>query len=55
MRHFNRTNRHEIKDTYFGLWATVLSSDIETFSELTRNGFHLIDMSGNLWTLRRSA
>ena len=55
MRHFNRQNRHEIKDTSLGLWATVHASDAETFSELSRNGFHLVDMSGEIWTLRRTA
>jgi len=55
MRHFNQENRHEIKDARFGSWATVLSSDSETFSELSRNGFHLVDMSGEVWTLRRAA
>lgn len=55
MRHFNQNNRHEIRDAKLGLWATVLSSDMETFSELSRNGFYLIDMSSEIWTLRRGA
>jgi len=55
MRHFTSTNRHEIKDATHGTVATVLSSDWETFSELSRHGFQLIDMSGQLWTMRRDA
>jgi hypothetical protein len=55
MRHFTSTNRHEIKDATLGAVATVLSSDWETFSELSRYGFQLIDMSGQLWTMRRDA
>jgi hypothetical protein len=55
MRHFNEQNRHEIADAKFGALATVLSSDSETFSELSRNGFHLVDMSGEIWTMRRAA
>jgi hypothetical protein len=55
MRHFNLTNRHEIKDATHGTVATVLSSDWETFSELSRYGFQLIDMSGPIWTMRRDA
>lgn len=55
MRHFNLRNRHQIRDAELGAWATVLSDDYETFSELSRNGFHLIDMSGEIWTMRRAA
>jgi hypothetical protein len=55
MRHFTSENRHEIKDARPGTWATVLSSDFETFSELSRNGFYLVEMSGEIWTLRRCA
>ncbi len=55
MRHFNLQNRHEIPDAQLGAWATVHSDDIETFSELSRNSFHIVDMSGELWTMRRAA
>ncbi len=55
MRHFNLNNRHEIKDATQGTVATVLSGDWETFSELSRYGFQLIDMSGQIWTMRRDA
>jgi hypothetical protein len=54
MQHFSRQNRHEIKDTKPGTWATVLFGDMETLSELSRNGFYLVEMSGALWTLRRA-
>ena len=53
MQHFSRQNRHEIRDTKPGTWATVLFGDLETLSELSRNGFYLVEMSGDLWTLRR--
>jgi len=53
MQHFNPTNRHEIKDATQATVATVLSSDWETFSELSRRGFQLVDMSGQIWTMRR--
>ena len=55
MRHFNSQNRHLIKDISIALWASVDASDAETFSELSRNGFHLVDMSGEIWILRRAA
>jgi hypothetical protein len=55
MRHFTPQNRHEIRDAQPGTWATLLSSDFETFSELSRNGFYLVEMSGEVWTLRRCA
>ena len=55
MRHFDQKNRHQIKDAYLGIWATVLFSDAETFSELSRCGFYLVDMSSEVWTMRRAA
>ena len=55
MRHFNIHNRHEITNAKFCVSATVISSDTETFSELSRNGFYLVDMSGQIWTMRRAA
>ena len=55
MRHFDRNNRHEIKDAYLGRWATVLFSDAETFGELSRRGFYLVDMRGEVWTMHRAA
>jgi len=53
MRHFNVQNRDKIRDSTPGTWATVLFSDVETRSELSRNGFYLVEMSGELWTFRR--
>jgi hypothetical protein len=53
MQHFSRQNRHEIRDTKPGTWATVFFGDLETLSELSRNGFYLVEMSSDLWTLRR--
>jgi len=55
MRHFNQENRHEIKDAYLGIWATVLYTDAETFGELSRCGFYIVDMSAEVWTMRRAA
>jgi hypothetical protein len=55
MLHFDLQNRHAIKDMKPGAWATVHSSDFETFSELSRNGFHLVDMRGEVWAMRRGA
>jgi hypothetical protein len=55
MRHFTSTNRHEIKDATHGAVATVLAGDWETFSELSHYGFQLVDMSGELWVMRRDA
>jgi hypothetical protein len=53
MRHFNQQNRHQITDAMLCTQATVVSNDSETFSELSRNGFYLVDMSGRIWTMRR--
>jgi hypothetical protein len=55
MRHFHSRNLHEISNAEPHSLATVHQSDAATFSELSRRGFHLIDMSGPLWTLRRAA
>jgi hypothetical protein len=53
MQHFNPQNRHQIRDAKPGTWATVLLGDMDTFSELSRNGFYLVEMSGDVWTMRR--
>jgi hypothetical protein len=53
MQHFNRQNSDQIKDAKPGTWATVHFDDLGTFSELSRNGFYLVEMRGDLWTLRR--
>ena len=53
MRHYNQSNLDQIKDAAPKSWATVQSDDAVTFSELVRRGFHLIDMSGEIWTMHR--
>jgi len=53
MQHFHVGNRHQIKDTAPNTWATVHCRDVVTMSELARRGFHLIDMSGEVWTMHR--
>ena len=53
MQHFHVGNRHQIKDTPPNTWATVHCRDVVTMSELSRRGFHLIDMSGEVWTMHR--
>lgn len=53
MRHFDQHNRDEIRDTDGRLRATVLFTDLETFGELSRRGFYLVDMIGEVWTMSR--
>lgn len=53
MRHFSLRNLEQIRDTEPQTWATVHSSDVVTFSELVRRGFHLVDMTGEIWIMRR--
>ena len=53
MQHFNAQNRDEIPDAKPDTWATVLSSDVETLSDLARRGFHIMDMRGRVWIVRR--
>jgi hypothetical protein len=53
MQHFHVGNRHQIKDAPPDTWATVHCRDVVTMSELARRGFHLIDMSGRVWTMHR--
>ncbi len=53
MQHFDVGNRHQIKDAPPNTWATVHCRDVVTMSELARRGFHLIDMSGEVWTMHR--
>ena len=54
MQHFHLGNRHQIKDTPPNTSATVHCRDVVTMSELARRGFHLIDMSGEVWTMHRA-
>ena len=53
MQHFHVGNRHQIKDAPPDTWATVHCRDVVTMSELARRGFHLVDMSGEVWTMHR--
>ncbi len=53
MQHFHVGNRHQIKDAPPDTWATVHCRDVVTMSELARRGFHLTDMSGEVWTMHR--
>ncbi len=53
MQYFHAGNLHQIKDAQPGAWATVHGSDTVTISELARCGFHLVDMSGEVWTMHR--
>lgn len=54
MRHYNLANLEQIKDAAPKTWATVQFDDAVTFSELVRRGFHLVDMTGEVWTLLRA-
>ena len=51
--HFHAGNLDRIKDAPPNAWATVHCLDKMTMSELARHGFHLVDMSGEVWTMRR--
>ncbi len=53
MQHFNPQNLHEIRDAKPGTWASVLFGDLQTLGELSRNGFYLVEMNGEVWVLRR--
>ena len=53
MQHFHVGNRHQIQDAPPNTWATVHCRDVMTMSELARRGFHLVDMSGEIWTMHR--
>ncbi len=54
MQHFDLRNLERIRDALPNTWATVRFDDVLTFSELVRNGFHLVDMTGEVWTLLRA-
>ena len=54
MQHFDLGNLERIRDALPNTWATVRFDDALTFSELVRNGFHLVDMTGEVWTLLRA-
>ena len=52
--YFHIGNLDRIRDAPPNATATVHSDDVMTMSELARRGFHLIDMSGEIWTMRRA-
>jgi hypothetical protein len=54
MQHFHAGNLEKIKDAPPNTWATVNRRDVLTLSELARRGFHLVDMSGEVWTVHRA-
>ena len=54
MQHFHAGNLDKIKDAPANTWATVDRRDAVTLSELARRGFHLVDMSGDVWTVHRA-
>jgi hypothetical protein len=51
--HFHAGNLERIKDAPPNATAAVHRRDVVTMSELARRGFHLVDMSGEVWTMRR--
>lgn len=53
MQHFHVGNRHQIKDAPPNTSATVHRRDVVTISEMSRRGFHLVDMSSEIWTMHR--
>ena len=54
MQHYDERNFDKIRDAQPNSLATVHANDASTLAELMRRGFHLIDMSGEVWTLRRA-
>jgi len=54
VQHFHNGNLEKIKDAPPNTWATVNRYDVVTLSELARRGFHLVDMSGEVWTVHRA-
>ena len=52
--HFHAGNLERIKDAPPNASARVHRHDVVTMSELARRGFHLVDMSGEVWTMRRA-
>ena len=52
--YFHIGNLDLIKDAPPNASATVHCRDDMTMGELARRGFHLVDMNGEIWTMRRS-
>ena len=51
--YFHAGNLERIKDAPPNATAAVHRHDVVTMSELARRGFHLVDMSGEVWTMHR--
>ena len=51
--YYHAGNLDRIRDAPPQATAAVHRHDIMTMSELARRGFHLVDMSGEVWTMRR--
>ncbi|HEY1779545.1 MAG TPA: hypothetical protein VGG79_03790 [Roseiarcus sp.] len=51
--YYHAGNLDRIRDAPPQATAAVHRHDVTTMSELARRGFHLIDMSGEVWTMRR--
>jgi hypothetical protein len=51
--YYHAGNLDRIRDAPPQATAAVHRHDITTMSELARRGFHLVDMSGEVWTMRR--
>jgi hypothetical protein len=51
--YFHAGNFDRIRDAPPNSTAAVHRQDLMTLSELARRGFHLIDMSGEVWMLHR--
>jgi len=51
--YYHAGNLDRIRDAPPQATAAVNRHDITTMSELARRGFHLVDMSGDVWTMRR--
>ncbi len=51
--YYHAGNLDRIRDAPPRATAAVERHDITTMSELARRGFHLVDMSGEVWTMRR--
>jgi hypothetical protein len=51
--YFHPGNLDRIRDAPPHATAAVDRDDVMTMSELARRGFHLVDMSGEIWTMRR--
>ena len=54
MQHYDERNFDKIRDAQPNSLATVHANDASTLAELMRRGFHLIDMTGEVWTLCRA-